>query len=152
MFLHLAQWTFSKNRFSSCDKIHELVKEGVDVFVKNKIFDGGSLPDKTNRRFFPRRSDIWSYIYRASIQSRLSPQDQGNLALLVKQWTEENPEDKFIYQPYRETKDFNVYDENTNLIDQIGPPAATLFTGRKTKGVFCTDTHKTFACLMQPGG
>ena len=83
--------------------------------------------------FFSRRSDIWSHIYRASIQSRLSLQDQGNLAFLVKQWTEENPEDKFFYQPYRETKDFNVYDENANLVDQIGPPATTLIFVYQTK-------------------
>ena len=57
-------------------KIQELVGEGVrnirqmqcaiDVFVKNNIFKGESLPPQTSRRFFPERRDLRNHMYRAS--------------------------------------------------------------------------------------
>ena len=59
-------------------KIDALVNEGVkdthlNVYVKQQILSKDEIqPSPSNRRFFPKPSDIRSHMYRASIKNRFS--------------------------------------------------------------------------------
>ena len=51
----------------------------------------------TNRRFYPKKSDIRSHIYHATLKYRLAKMDQENLALKVEQWKLEYPNDTLFF-------------------------------------------------------
>ena len=63
-------------------RIHEFVVEGVKeigemkrhlkIFVNKVMFRGEQLPQDTNRRFFPRASDLRTHMHRATIKNRIS--------------------------------------------------------------------------------
>ena len=84
------------------EKIQELVGErirniqeierAINVFVKNDIFKGKSLPPQTSLRFFPERIDLRNHMYRASVKLRFSKIDQENLFDFVSRIT------KFLLQ------------------------------------------------------
>ena len=92
------------------EKIQELVGEGVrniremqcaiNVFVKNDIFKGESLPPQTSRRFFPERRDLRNHMYRASVKLRFSKIDQENLSMKVDIWTKKEVKDTSYLRPY----------------------------------------------------
>ena len=92
------------------EKIQELVGEGVcniremeraiNVFVKNDIFKGESLPPQTSRRFFPERRDLQNHMYRASVKLRFSKINQENLSMKVDIWRKEKVKDTFYFRPY----------------------------------------------------
>ena len=76
-------------------KIDTLVNEGVkdthemkrhlNVYVKQEILSKDEIqPSPSNRRFFPKPSDIRSYMYRASIKNRFSKIDQENVVYKYK--------------------------------------------------------------------
>ena len=54
----------------------------------------------TNRRFYPKRSDIRAHMYHATIKYRLAKLDQEKLALKVEQWKLEHPNDMLFFHPY----------------------------------------------------
>ena len=74
------------------EKIQELFGEGVrntremecelNVFAKNDIFKGESLPPQTifpqaySRWFFPERRGLWNHMYHGAVKLRSSPIDQ----------------------------------------------------------------------------
>ena len=71
-------------------KIDALVNEGVkdtremkrhpNVYVKQHIVSKDEIqPSLSNRRFFPKPSDIRSHMYRALIKNRFSKIDQENV-------------------------------------------------------------------------
>lgn len=83
-------------------KIDQLVNEGVkdthemrrhlNVHVKNEILSKDDIhPPLSNRRFYPKLSDIRSHMYRASIKHRFSKIDQENVAEKVLQWKTSSP-------------------------------------------------------------
>ena len=76
-------------------KIDALVNEGVkdtremkrhlNVYVKQQILSKDEIqPSPSNRRFFPKPSDIRSHMYRASIKNRFSKIDQENVVYKYK--------------------------------------------------------------------
>ena len=94
-------------------KIDTLVNEGVkdtremkrhlNVYVKQQILSKDEIqPSPSNRRFFPKPSDIRSHMYRASIKNRFSTIDQENVVDNIDQWQSSNPEDFFYFRPYGE--------------------------------------------------
>ena len=94
-------------------KIDQLVNVGVkdtremrrhlDVFVKNEIMSEDDIqPLPSNRRFYPKLSDIRSHMYRANMKHRFSKVDQENVAEKVLQWKASSPDDFFSFRPYGE--------------------------------------------------
>ena len=76
-------------------KIDALVSEGVNdtgetkrhlnVHVKQQILSKDEIqPSPSNRRFFPKPSDIRSHMYHASIKKRFSKIDQENVVYKYK--------------------------------------------------------------------
>ena len=88
------------------EKIQELVGEGVrniremegaiNVFVKNDIFQGESLPPRTSGHFFPERRNLQNHMCRASVKLRFSKIDQENLSMKVDIWRKEKAKDTFF--------------------------------------------------------
>ena len=76
-------------------KIDALVNEGVkdthemkrhlNVYVKQQILWKDEIqPSPSNRRFFPKPSDITSHMYHAAIKNRFSKIDQENVVYKYK--------------------------------------------------------------------
>ena len=95
-------------------KIDALVNEGVkdtremkrhlNVYVKQQILSKDEIqPSPSNRRFFPKPSDIRSHMYRASVKNQFSKIDQENVVDNIDQWQSSNPGDFFYFRPYGET-------------------------------------------------
>ena len=91
-------------------RIHELVAEGVKevgemkrhlkIFVKEVLFRDEQLPQDTNRRYFPRTSDLRSHMYRATVKNRMSRIDQANVQMKIGEWTKVCEEDSFYFRPH----------------------------------------------------
>lgn len=96
-------------------KIHELVADGItDVktlksilcqFVQTELFAGKDLPSKSNRHFYPKKSDIQNCINLASIKLKISQSDQEYVETKIQEWQQSQPEDKFFFRPYADVKD-----------------------------------------------
>lgn len=90
-------------------KITEYVKEGVTrtdemrrllkLFVINEMFDGDNLPDRGNRRFFPRPKVIRSNITRVLKTIRGSLIDQDRLINKIEQWKAEDSNANIYFRP-----------------------------------------------------
>ena len=76
------------------------MERAINVFVKNDIFKGESLPPQTSRRFFPGRRDLQNHMYHASVKLRFSEIDQENLSMKVGIWRKEKAKDTFYFRPY----------------------------------------------------
>ena len=95
-------------------------------FLKNDLFAGEQMPDKSNRRFYPGKADIRAHINRVKIKNRFSKIDQGNVFELIKKWQQEKPDEKFFFRNYGEGNTSHVYDENANIIDELTLSKQTL--------------------------
>ena len=84
------------------------MERAINVFVKNDIFKGESLPPQTSRRFFPGRRDLRNHMYRASVKLRFSKIDQENLSMKVGIWRKEKAKDTFYFRPYGNDQTFTV--------------------------------------------
>ena len=61
-------------------------------YLKNDLFvDEERMPEKSNRRFFPKRADIRAHINKVKLKNRYSKIDQANVSKLVKDWQLEDP-------------------------------------------------------------
>ena len=70
-------------------KINNLMAEGVrnvpemsrhsNHYVRHELFQGRSVSDKENRRFFPTKRAIRSHMYAASVRQQFSFIDQENV-------------------------------------------------------------------------
>ena len=110
-------------------KIHELVQEGIraphemerhiKMYVKTELFSGNTAPSKSNRRFYPKRSDIRSHIFRAITKHRFSKIDQENVFSQIKKWKVEYPSDRFFFRSYGGDVDVKVYSENADITDEL---------------------------------
>lgn len=79
------------------------MRRHLDVFVKNEIMSEDEIqPLPSNRRFYPKLSDIRSHMYRATMKHRFSKVDQENVAEKVLHWKASSPEDFFYFRPYGE--------------------------------------------------
>ncbi|XP_053636755.2 uncharacterized protein [Cherax quadricarinatus] len=96
-------------------KIQDLVAEGMTdskalktalrLFVQTEIFAGQDSPSKSNRHFFPRKSELENCVSLATIKLRISESDQENVKAKIREWQECQPEDKFYFRPYADVKD-----------------------------------------------
>lgn len=109
-------------------KIDQLVNVGVkdthemrrhlDVFVKSEIMSEDEIqPLPSNRRFYPKLSDIRSHMYRATMKHRFSKVDQENEAEKVIHWKASSPEDFFYFRPYGEAPPGHTDVEGDNKED-----------------------------------
>ena len=91
-------------------QIKELVDEGVRGvnemrrhlrhYVTKVLFKEGSVPPRSNRRFFPSKVDLRNSIYESVVKNRWSKVDQENLEMKITEWKRESPEDFITFHPY----------------------------------------------------
>lgn len=79
-------------------------------YVRHELFQGRSVPDKENRRFFPTKRAIRSHMYAASVRQQFSFIDQENVEATVEQWALKNPQDRFFFRPHSLTKEADATD------------------------------------------
>ena len=101
------------------DKIDELVKDGVknvnemkrrlNSFVKNEVFSSAALPQKTNKRFYPRRKTIRSHMVESTRKLRHSKIDQECLIDKMSEWKSNRSQDKIFFRTKGEKE--NSYDD-----------------------------------------
>lgn len=91
----------------------------IQIFVKNELFRGETPPEKSNRSFYPKRSDISNHIYKATIKHRFSQIDQENLNHKIYEWKKKYPDDFFYFCEYGSYKENLVFDENATLVDRL---------------------------------
>lgn len=84
------------------------MKRHLRIYVKEVLFRGEQLPQDTNRRYFPKTSDLRTHMYRATIKYRLSRIDQANVQLKVDEWTKRYNEDSFFFRPHKDQDHDNV--------------------------------------------
>ena len=72
----------------------------INVFVKNDIIKGESLPPQTSRRFFPERRDLWNPMYGSSVKLRFPKIDHENFSMKVDIWRKEKAKDSSYLRPY----------------------------------------------------
>lgn len=140
-------------------KIDELVNVGVkdtyemrrhlSVHVTREIFSKENIqPDPSNRRFYPKLSDIRSHMYCASIKNRFSKIDQENVTEQLKQWKASNPGDFFYFRPHGDVTIKLVRERDTlKTMKQTNSFSYTKLNG--SAGSY-RDTEMKCACLMQP--
>ena len=146
------------------NKIHQLVGEGVrgvremerhiKIYVKSELFRGLRVPPSTNRRYHPKRSDIRSHMYHASVKLRFSKMDQENLELKIREWQKEQPEDDFCFRGYGDVtpnSDIlqNVFAEDTENkeVDEI----KVRMPNRCSRLLFCHQTKQQKRLLLLYG-
>lgn len=94
------------------------MRRHLNVFVQNEILSKDEIqPSPSNRRFYPKMSDIRSHMYRATMKHRFSKIDQENVAEKVLQWKASNPEDFFYFRPYGEVSSGSIDGENPDEED-----------------------------------
>nr|XP_045594154.1 uncharacterized protein LOC123755474 [Procambarus clarkii] len=96
-------------------KIEDLVAEGVTdskalktslrQFVQTEIFAGQDSPSKSNRHFFPKKSEIENCVNLSTIKLRISESDQEDVEIKIREWQQCQPEDKFYFRPYADVTD-----------------------------------------------
>lgn len=101
--------------------IHELVAEGVKeiaemrrhlkIFVKEVLFKGEQPPQNTNRRYYPKMSDLRSHMYKATVKYRMSKIDQVNVQVQVDEWKKAS-EDSFFFRSHSDSHQHENEDEN----------------------------------------
>ena len=79
-------------------------------YVTHELFQGRSVPDKENRRFFPTKRAIRSHMYAASVRQQFSFIDQENVEATVEQWALKHPQDRFFFRPHSLTKEADSTD------------------------------------------
>lgn len=84
------------------------MKRHLKIFVKEVLFRGEQLPQDTNRRFFPRASDLRTHMYRATIKNRMSRIDQANVLMKINDWTKVYHEDSFFFRPHSDQEEEKV--------------------------------------------
>ena len=94
------------------------MRRHLDVFVKNEIMSEYDIqPLPSNRRFYPKLSDIRSHMSRANMKHRFSKGDQENVAEKVLHWKASSPDDFFYFCPYGEAPSGHTNVEGDNKED-----------------------------------
>lgn len=106
-------------------KINDLMAEGVrnvpemsrhlNHYVRHELFQGRSVPDKENRRFFPTKRAIQSRMYAASVRQQFSFIDQENVEAPVEHWSLKNPQDRFFFLPHSFTEEADATGDANHL-------------------------------------
>ena len=86
------------------------MKRHLKIHLKS-VFDGADLPNRTNKRWWPRDNAIKNAMSRAKMQLRRSMIDQECLLEKIDEWKKENPalNQKCIYfRPKGEMDDCSI--------------------------------------------
>ncbi|XP_065640911.1 uncharacterized protein LOC124805858 isoform X2 [Hydra vulgaris] len=75
------------------------MRRRLEIIVTREIFKNSICPSKSNKRFFPSKKTIRSYMLEAIRKKRYSNIDQECLIKKVEQWKVENPHRRFYLQP-----------------------------------------------------
>lgn len=76
------------------------MKRHLKIFVKEVLFRDEQQPQDTNRRFFPKTSDLRTHMYRATVKNRMSRIDQANVQMKIREWNKVDNEDSFFFRPH----------------------------------------------------
>ena len=95
------------------------MKRRLNSFVKNEVFSSAALPQKTNKRFYPRRKTIRSHMVESTRKLRHSKIDQECLIDKISEWKSNRSQDKIFFRAKGEKE--NSYDDqgmfNKNVLD-----------------------------------
>ena len=69
------------------------------ITLTNDIFRNGSLPEPSNKRFYPRKATIRNHMIHARRKLCHSLIDQECLQNKVEQWKKENPTTNIYFRP-----------------------------------------------------
>ena len=86
------------------------IERGIKVFVKFDLFEDQVLPDLSNRRFHPTKTDLRNHHYLALAKRKLAKLDQDNVAQLVEKWKTSTA--SIFFRPYIagiNTTEFDVF-------------------------------------------
>ena len=75
------------------------MKRHLNSFVKNEVFSSAALPQKTNKRFYPRRKTIRSHMVESTRKLRHSKIDQECLIDKISEWKSNRSQDKSTLEP-----------------------------------------------------
>ena len=93
------------------EKIGELVRLGITSVLEvqhhlqlhiKAIFGSRNLPDRTNRRFFPSRTDVRSLMYRERLKQMQGLIDEDIVKKKISDWKEQNAEDKWFFRSFKQ--------------------------------------------------
>ena len=91
----------------------------LNSFVTNEVFSSAALPQKTNKRFYPRGMTIRSHMVESTQKLRYSKISQEYLIDKISEWKRNDSQDK-IYFRAKVEKD-NSYDDqgmlNKNVLE-----------------------------------
>ena len=76
------------------------MRRHLKIFVKEVLFRHEEQPQDTNRRYFPRTSDLRNHMYRATVKNRMSRIDQANVQMKTDEWRKIYKEDSFYFRPH----------------------------------------------------
>lgn len=143
---------------SSRGDSHELVAEWVKeiaemrrhlkIFVNEVLFKGEQLHQNTNRRYFPKKSDLRSHMFQATVKYRLSKINRMNVQMQVNDDLNAHKKDSFFFRPHiqdeNEMKDANASspcneEEDDNHVDE--EVLLTDESGEVKSYYFCIKQH-----------
>ena len=76
-------------------------ERGVKAFIEHELLKHGPIPNSSNRRFYPAKSDIRNHYNLAFAKRKLAKLDQENVCRLVEKWQESAAsDDSFLFRPY----------------------------------------------------
>ena len=76
------------------------MRRHLKIVVKEVLFPQEEQPQDTNRRYFPRTSDLRNHMYRATVKNRMSRIDHANVEMKTDKWTKIYKEDSFYFRPH----------------------------------------------------
>ena len=77
------------------------VERGVKAYVEHDLFKNETVPDSTNRRFYPAKFDLRNHYNLAFAKRKLAKLDQENVYRLVEQWQESaNGDASILFRPF----------------------------------------------------
>lgn len=82
------------------------VKSALERYVEEDLFRGfprQKKPQKSSRKYYPRRRDLRNHIAKAIKAFRYSSDDQESLKRKIADWEAESPESKFRYRTRDDT-------------------------------------------------
>ena len=98
------------------------MKRLLKITLPNDIFRNASLPEPSNKRFYPRKATIRNRMIHARRKLCHSLIDQECLQNKIEQWKKENPTTKIYFRPkgiVKETTNERNDDDVCDKIDEV---------------------------------
>ena len=90
------------------------MRRHLKVFVKEVLFKDEQLPQNTNRRYFPKTSNLRLHMFQATVKYRLSKIDRVNVQMQVNDWLNAHKKDSFFLRPHIEQEENEIKDANAS--------------------------------------